>query len=163
MTHRPFAVQLIAAYLWLKATVLIACVVVVHFRPSTRPIANGVIEGLVPMIMAWGEPAHDIWLAPLFILVDATLGSGVWFLQKWARTIVVVDLIWLYGRALLGMPVVLAFHRDKPHIQSLPVSFEINLAAGIVILAALCDPDVKRAFGVRLWDAGGVPGPGDDG
>jgi hypothetical protein len=150
--HRPLAVWLIAAYLWLKATVLMVCAVAVHFRPSTRPTANGVIEGLVPMIMAWEEPEHDIWLAPLFVLVDATLGTGIWFLQKWARTIVVIDLAWLYGRALVGLPMALAYHRDKVQFQSPPIYFDVNIAAGLFILAALCDPDVRRAFRVRLLE-----------
>jgi predicted membrane protein len=59
---------------------------------------------------------------------------------------------WLYGRVLLGLPVALAyysFHRTKIQPINLPVSFEINIVAGIMILAALCDPDLKRAFGRR--------------
>ena len=150
MNRRTLAVKLIALYLRLKATVLIVCVVAVHFWPSTQPTANGIIEGLVPMIMALREPVLDIWLALLFVLVDATLGTGIWFLQKWARTIVVIDLVWLYGRALLGLPATLAFYRDKVHFQNPSVYFDINIVAGIMILAALCDPDVKRAFGMRF-------------
>jgi hypothetical protein len=154
---RPFAVQLIAAYLWLKAIVLIVCAVAARLHPSVRLTANEIIEGLVPMIMAWAGAAHDteydIWMAPLFAVVDATLGTGIWFLQKWARTIVVVDLAWLYGRALLGLPIALAFyssHKDKVHPANLSVYFGINILAGLFILAALCDPDVRRAFRVGL-------------
>jgi len=151
MTHRPFAVTLIAAYLWLKAAVLMACVVAVHYHPSAQPTANEIIEGLVPMIMAWKEPAHDIWLALLFTLVDAMLGTGIWFLQRWARTFVVIDLAWLYGRALIGLPVSLYLnYQDRAHFQNPSVYFDINIVAGIFILAALCDPDVKRAFGIRI-------------
>jgi hypothetical protein len=151
MAHRPLAVRLIAGYLLVKAAVLIACVAAVHFRPSVRSTANEVIEGLIPMIMAWREPAHDIWLAPIFALADATLGVGIWFLQKWARTLVVIDLAWLYGRALVGLPVTLAlYYRDKVHFQNPSVYFDINFVAGIVMLAALCDPDMKRAFGMRF-------------
>jgi hypothetical protein len=102
------------------------------------------------MIAALREPAHDIWLVPVFALVDATLCFGIWFLQKWARTIVVIDLAWLYGRALLGLPVTLAFYRHEAHFQNPSVYFDINIVAGIMILAALCDPDVKRAFDVRF-------------
>jgi hypothetical protein len=147
MNHRPLAVRLIALYLWLKAAALAACATAAYLHPSTQSAARGIIEDLVPMISAWREPAHDIWLAPLFVLVDTTLGTGVWFLQKWARTIVVIDLAWLYGRALLGLPLALAlYHQDKAHFQNPSVYFDINILAGIFILAALCDPDVKRAF-----------------
>jgi hypothetical protein len=150
MNSRPLAVRLVALYLCLKATGLTVCVIAVHLQPSTQSTANAVIEGLVPMIAALREPAHDIWLVPVFALVDATLCFGIWFLQKWARTIVVIDLAWLYGRALLGLPVTLAFYRHEAHFQNPSVYFDINIVAGIMILAALCDPDVKRAFDVRF-------------
>ncbi len=150
MNHRPLAVRLIAFYLLLKATVLTVCVIAARLRPSTQSTANEIIEGLCLMIMAWREPAHDVWLAPIFVLGNATLGIGIWFLQKWARTIVVIDLAWLYGRALVGLPVALVFHRDGGHFQNPSVYFDINIAVGIVILAALFDPDVERAFGMRF-------------
>jgi hypothetical protein len=143
MNSRPLAVGLVALYLCLKAAALTVCVIAVHLQPSTQSTANRVIEGLVPFIMA----THDIWSAPLFALVDATLGIGIWFLQKWARTIVVIDLAWLYGRALVGLPVVLA---AGGHSQNPSMYFDINIVAGIMMLAALCDPDVKRAFGMRF-------------
>jgi hypothetical protein len=147
MNHRPLAVQLIAFYLWLKAIVLTGCLIAAHLHPATQSTANGIIEGLVPMVTAWREPALDIWLAPLFVLVDSTLGTGIWFLQGWARTIVVIDLTWLYSRALLGIPATIAlYHMGKVHFRNPSVYFGINLVAGIVILAALCDPDLKRAF-----------------
>jgi hypothetical protein len=95
------------------------------------------------------EPILDIWSAPLFALVDATLGTGIWFLQKWARIIVVIDLAWLYGRALIGLPVAIALYRDNVHFQNPSVYFDINFVAGLMILAALCDPYVKQAFGFR--------------
>ena len=144
MNHRPLAVRLIAFYLWLKAIALIVCVIAEHLRPFTQSAANGIIEDMVPMIMALRDPRLDIWLAPIFILVDVTLGFGIWFLQKWARIIVVIDLAWLYGRALLGLPVALALHG---HFRNPSVYFDLNIVAGIMILAALYDPDVKRAFG----------------
>jgi len=150
MTHRPFAVALIAVYLWLKAAVLLVCVVAVHYHPSVQPTTKEIIEGLVPYIMALKDSEIDIWLAPLFALVDATLGTGIWFLQRWARTVVVIDLAWLFGRALAGVSLALAIYRDKIHFRNPLVYFDINIMAGIMILAALCDPDVKRAFGIRI-------------
>ena len=153
MNHRPLPVKLISLYLWLKAAALTACTIAVHLAPSTQTMANGIIEGLVPTIMALKSHTLTIWLAPIFVLVDTTLATGIWFLQKWARIVVVIDLTWLYGRALFGLPVALAFyfsHKAKFHSINLPASFEINIVAGILILAALCDPDVKRAFGMRF-------------
>jgi hypothetical protein len=149
LARSPVVIRLIAAYLWLKAAVLVVCVFAVYLRPSARPTANSIIEGLVPMIMAWREPAQDIWLAPIFAFVDVVLGIGIWFLQKWARTVVVVDLVWLYGRALLGLPAALAYG-SKAHLRNPSAYFDLNIVAGLLILAALCDPGVKRAFGIRF-------------
>jgi hypothetical protein len=147
MNHRPLAVRLIALYLWLEAAALAVCVISVHLHPSVQSSANGIIEGLAPLIMALKEPEMDVWLAPLFALVFATLGTGVWFLQKWARAVIVVNLALLYGGALLGLPVTLALYsKDEVFFKNPSVYFDINLVAGIMILAALCDPDVKRAF-----------------
>lgn len=149
MNHRPLASQLIALYLWLKATALIACAITAYLRPSTQSTANGVIEGLVPMIMAWREPADDIWLALLFALVDATLGTGIWFLQRWARTIIVIDLTWLFGRAAVGLLALVAIRPNGLHFRNPSPYFSINLVASFFILGSLLDPDVMRAFGKR--------------
>jgi hypothetical protein len=152
INNRPLAVRLIAFYLWLKAAVLAACTIAAHLAPSTHDKASLIIIGLVPMIMELKSETLPIWLAPVFVLVDTTLATGIWFLQKWARTIIVIDLGWLYGRVLLGLTVALpyySFHRAQIQPINFPVSFEINIMAGIMILAALCDPDLKRAFGKR--------------
>jgi hypothetical protein len=146
MTHRPFAVRAIAAYLWLKATVLIVCVVAVHFRPSVQPIANGIIEALVPMIMGLKEPQIDIWLVPLFVLVDTILGAGIWFLQSWARTIILIDLTWLFGRAAVGLMALVVVHPKVVHFQSPSPYFAINVLVSLMMLSCLLDPDIEHAF-----------------
>ena len=149
MNRRPLAVQLIALYLWLKSIALMICAIGAYLRPSTQSMANGVIEGLVPMIMAWREPAHDIWLALLFALVDATLGIGIWFLQKWARIIIVIDLTWLFGRAAVGLLMIAAIHPNGLHFRNPSPYFSINIVASLFILSGLRNPDVIRVFGKR--------------
>ncbi|MGO9324693.1 MAG: hypothetical protein ACLP07_09040 [Terracidiphilus sp.] len=146
MTDQPFAVRLIAAYLWLKAVVLIVCVLTAHFHPSVQSVANGVIEDLVPMIMGLREPAADIWLAPLFAMVDTVLGAGIWFLQSWARIIIVIDLTWLFCRAAVGLLALIAIHPKVLHFRVLSPYFAINVVVSLVMLGCLLDPDIKRAF-----------------
>jgi hypothetical protein len=154
MNHKPLAVKLIAFYLWLKAAALILSAISAYLYPSVQSTANGVIEDLVPMIMAWREPAHDIWLALLFALVDATLGIGIWFLQKWARIIIVIDLTWLFGRAAVGLLMIAAIHPNGLHFRNPSPYFSINIVASLFILCGLLDPDVMRVFGKR---GGGWP------
>lgn len=146
MTHRPFAVRLIATYLWLKAIVLIICVIAVHHHPSVQSAANGVIEDLVPMIMALREPKDDIWLAPLFAMVDAALGTGIWFLQRWARVVIVIDLTWLFTRVAIGLVALVAIHPKVLHLRTPSPYLVINITASLMILGCLLDPDIKHAF-----------------
>lgn len=146
MTRQPIAVRLIAAYLWLKAAVLVMCVVAAHFRPSVQPKANGIIEDLVPMIMGLKVPEIDIWLAPIFVLVDVALGAGVWFLQSWARVIVVIDLTWLFCRAAVGLMALAIIRPEMAHSQAPSPYFAINVLASLVMLGCLLDPDIQSAF-----------------
>lgn len=95
------------------------------------------------------DPGTDIWLAPVFALVDVTLGVGVWLLQRWARTLIVIDLTWLFGRALVGLAAALVFFHGAVDFQNLSRYFIINLVASLMTLAFLLDSDVKRAFGLR--------------
>jgi hypothetical protein len=146
MTHRPFAIRLIAAYLLLKATVLVMCILAVHFRPSVQPTANGIIEDLVPMIMGLKDPEMDIWLAPLFVVVDTVLGAGIWFLQSWARVIIVIDLTWLFGRAAVGLLALAVAHPKVVQFRPPSPYFAINVLVSLMMLGCLLDPDIKDAF-----------------
>jgi branched-subunit amino acid ABC-type transport system permease component len=149
MINRPAKVKFVAFYLCAKAAALGGCVLSVHFWPDTLLAANGLIEGLVPFIGALRDPGADIWLAPLFALVDVTLGVGVWLLQRWARTLIVIDLTWLFGRALVGLAAVLIVFHGAVHFQNTSRYFTVNLMASLITLAFLLDSDVKRAFGLR--------------
>jgi len=147
--HRPLAVKLVAAYLCLKAIILCLCVAAVYLRPANRPSANRVIEDLVPIIMGLREPKADIWLALLFVFTDLVLGLGVWFLQNWARIVIVIDLTWLFGRAAAGLLVLPLIPRSMLHLHAPSPYFAVNLAAGLLTLGCLLDPDIKGAFGAR--------------
>ena len=146
MTHRPFAIRLIAAYLLLKATVLVMCVLAVDFRPSVQSTANGIIEDLVPMIMGLKDSEMDIWLAPLFVVVDTVLGAGIWFLQSWARIIILIDLTWLFGRAAVGLMALALAHPIGVHFRPPSLFFAINVLVSLVMLGCLLDPDIGDAF-----------------
>lgn len=149
MVHRPLAVKFIAAYLLLKAAALSLCVIVARLHPSTHPAANGIIEDLVPMLLGIHEPSADFWWAPVFVAVDVALGVGIWFLQSWARTIIVIDLTWLFGRVTVGLLALAAIHPKGLHFRNPSPYFSINLVASLIILACLVDPDTRRAFQSR--------------
>jgi hypothetical protein len=146
MIHRPLGVKLIAAYLWLKASALCLIVVAAHLHPSTQPAANGIIEDLVPILLGFHDPSADLWLAPVFVAIDAVLGVGIWFLQGWARIVIVIDLTWLFGRVAVGLLALAALHPKGLHFRSPSPYFSINLVASLAILVCLVDPGTKRAF-----------------
>ena len=98
------------------------------------------------MIMGLKEPQIDIWLAPLFVLVDTVLGAGIWFLQSWARVIILIDLTWLFGRAAVGLMALLVVHPKVVHFRPLSPYFAINVLASLMMLGCLLDPDITHAF-----------------
>jgi hypothetical protein len=146
MIHRPLPLKLVAAYLWLKAAALSLCVIAAYLHPSVRPAANGIIEALVPMLLGIHDPSADFWVAPIFVAVDVALGVGIWFLQGWARTVIVIDLTWLFGRAAVGLFALAAVHPKGLQFHNPPVYFSINLVASLMMLVCLVDPDTRRAF-----------------
>lgn len=125
---------------------LIMCVVAAHFRPSVQPTANGIIEDLVPMIMGLKEPEMDVWLAPLFAVIDTVLGAGIWFLQSWARVLIIIDLTWLFGRAAVGLMALVVAHPKVVHFRPPSPYFGINVLVSLMMLGCLLDPDIKQAF-----------------
>jgi hypothetical protein len=149
MGKRPLAVSLVAAYLWFKAMILALCFVASYFRPETQPAMNGVIETLVPVIWGLRKLHADMWLGLLVALIDGSLGIGFWFLQKWAWTVVVLDLTYTLGRGLIGLIAALALYRDEVHLHRISPLFTINILVSVIMLGTLLDPDVKRAFGKR--------------
>ena len=155
MVQRHIAVRAVSACLLLKAATLALCFLSVHYWPGTKWEVKRIIEGIVPIIAAI-QRGHqddyllDIWLAPVFFVIDSALGLGVWFFQRWARALVVIDLIWLYGRALVGLLIVMTVYRENVQFNSPTISFGINFLAGIFMLVVLLDPDVKRQFGARI-------------
>ena len=112
-------------------------VVSMHFRPSVQPTANGIIEDLVPMIMGLKEPEMNIWLAPLFVVIDGVLGAGIWFLQRWARVIIVIDLSWLFVRAAVGLMALVILHPKGIQFRAPSPYFAVNILVSFMMLSWL--------------------------
>jgi membrane protease YdiL (CAAX protease family) len=85
-------------------------------------------------------------IAPLFVLVDTVLGAGIWFLQSWARIIILIDLTWLFGRAAVGLMALVVVHPKVVHFQSSSPYFAINVLVSLMMLSCLLDPDIEHAF-----------------
>jgi hypothetical protein len=148
---RPLAVKLIAAYFCLKASALILAAILAHMKLEIAPAANDLIANLVPIIRRVYANDYAILLAPIFALLEAAVGLGLWFLQKWARTLAVWALVWdvlstvdMLSIAIPGRP----FPGGEPTF-AVPPYIGVELIASLIILFQLFDPSIRRAFAVR--------------
>lgn len=146
--HRPLAVKLIAEYFCLKAVLLTIAVAIVYTSPEIKPAENDFISLLAPIV-----PEHigriGVLFALPFALVRLVIGLGIWFMKKWARMIIVLDLSWAFCSAGIGLATSISFDHKLPQLPSSSPYLPIDILISILILFYLFDPDVKRAFGVR--------------
>ena len=148
--HRPVGVKLVALYFCLRASALILALVLAQLRPEAGFAANDLIANLLPIIQRVYAHDYEMFLAPIFALLEIVLGLGIWFLRKWARTLAVWDLMWEM-LATLGMLSTTNSAHSFTHRPTLAITSYIamELIASMLILVYLFNPLVKKAFGVR--------------
>jgi hypothetical protein len=147
--HRPLGVMLIAGYFCLKAAVLSIAIAIAYTSPELQPDAKDLIAYLVPMITKLHIGSIDFVFALPFALLRLAVGLGIWFLKKWARTLVVLDLSWAFCRAAIGLAMYLSIDHKLPPLPSSSLYLTIDVIISAYILVYLLDSDVKRTFGVR--------------
>ncbi len=146
--HRPLGVELIAGYFCLKAAMLPMAVAIAHMSPELQPAANELISHLSPIIHGFRIWGFEVFLALPFALLRLAVGLGIWFLKRWARTIIVLDLLWFFCRAAVGLGILLALDHKLPPLASSPY-LAVDIVISASILVYLLDPEVKRTFGIR--------------
>jgi len=146
---RPLGVKLVAAFFLLDATALLVAAALGHLLPGFQSSANNFIAQRAPFIRELDLVPFGVSLAPLVACFHAVQGLGIWFLKRWARTFVVLDLIYRLGDAAFAA--VLLFGIDRKMLLSIvsTPSFAISAIAHVLMLFYLLDPDAKRAFGLR--------------
>src|SRR6266508_3899933 len=132
-TRRPFGITLIAAYLILKAVALLMAMAVVHLSSVPQPIASELVSAVSLRI--------HIPLPFPTALLSVTVGLGIWFLKKWARTVIVVVNTYALCRMAVGSAILMAIDRKFLISQTSSPYFALNLIAGIAILVYLLDPE----------------------
>jgi hypothetical protein len=142
---RLLGVRLIAAYLFLKATALIVAEAVVHSRSDLQPEADEFISYFA--INLGASLRHQSALLTAFL--DVSVGLGIWFLRRWARTVIVLTNSYGLCRITIGSAILMNLDRRFLTSQISSPYFAISVVAAILILFYLLDTDVKRAFGVR--------------
>ena len=147
--NRPLGVRLIALYFFLKSAILIVTAVTAHIRPELESKANEFISHIVASVQDFDLLSFAVTLAPLYALFYAVLGLGVWFLKRWARLLILMNLLYGLGGAAVGLAI-LIFSNPKAlsSLGSNPYLL-VGLVVGLLVLRCLLDPDVERAFGVR--------------
>lgn len=146
---RPLGVTLIALYFFLKSAVLIVTAAIVRMRPELEPQANEFISHIVASVQDFNLLNLAAMLAPLYALFYAVLGLGVWFLRRWARLLILMNLLYGLGGVAVGLTILIIFdHKALSSLGSNPY-LAFGLVVGLLMLRCLLDPDVERAFGVR--------------
>ena len=151
--RRPLGIKLIAALFLLETAMLIGAAVIGYLRPSLRSSANAFIAQRAPIIEALGMGAFGVQLAPLFAIVGAVEGLGIWLLKRWARTFVLWDLVnRLCGG---GVAAAMLWAVDRKVLSSIISAppFILGLLVNLMIVGFLLDPDSKRAFGVKASES----------
>jgi hypothetical protein len=148
MSRRRLGIKLIAAYLCLKALVLFLVVATVYERPELQPEANKLVLYLIPALQNY-QIDNRVIIAPLFIIFYLILGLGIWFLKKWAWTIIVVDLSWAFARSAVSLSMLIVFDRKTLQLLEFPPYLAANILLSFFVLVYLINSDVKQAFGWR--------------
>jgi hypothetical protein len=147
---RPFGVKLIAVYLFARAVLLALAGTIAHMKPEMRPELNEFMSELEPILLRLHAVDYAFLVAPVFGFAYAIVALGIWNLQKWARTMVVLNLLYVFVSTGFALAVVAATNRKM--LQSHPISpyFIVDVLAGFLVLGCLLDPDVKKAFNLKL-------------
>jgi hypothetical protein len=151
---RPTCVTLISLIYFAASGILAAASIVGRFLPAYRGTAIAVISSLAPWSSELGHGSLGMTLAPILAAWEAAKAMGFWFLWRWARMLVLIDVYYYFGRGALA--VALLFEFDRPLLTSILASpyFEINLVLRLGFWYYLSDPDVMRAFGIhagQIW------------
>jgi TRAP-type C4-dicarboxylate transport system permease small subunit len=117
--------------------------------PELKPVANDFIARLVPISLKLHVGSVIVICASLFSLLRLAVGLGIWFLERWARTIIILDLSWAFCRAAVGLAISISFDHKLPPLPSSPLYLAMDIVISGFILVYLFDPDVRRAFGIR--------------
>ncbi len=101
-----------------------------------------------------GQGSLVLTLAPILAAWEAAKAIGFWFLGRWARMLVLIDVYYYFGRGALAVAFLLGF--DRPLLTSILASpyFGINLVLRLGFWYYLSNPDVKSAFGIpegQFW------------
>ena len=146
---RPLGVKLVAAFFLLDATALFLAAAIGYLLPGLQSSANNFIAQRAPFIKELDFVPFGVFLAPLIACFRAVQGLGIWFLKRWARTFIVLDLMYRLGDAAVAAALLSGVDRKMLlSIVSTP-TFAINAIAHVLILFYLLHPHAKRAFGLR--------------
>ena len=140
---RPIGIKLIVAYLCLKAGALVAAFAVTQTRPELRTDAE---KFILYFAINFGSPLR-LPSAIITGTLDVVLGLGIWFLQRWSRTIIVMSSS--YGLCRMAVGSVILWELDRKFLLSQTSSpyFAVGVVSEVFILFYLLDPDVKQLFG----------------
>lgn len=142
----PLGIKLIASLFLLQSASWFIAAGAGYVWPAYRPRMNEFIVQRAPYLKDLRLFDSAYLFTPLLAVFDAAKGLGLWFLQRWARLLIVLDLIyWLGG---VGVAAVTLWFMERGRLQAIvsTPNFAIGFVLSVVILCYLFDPDVRRFF-----------------
>ena len=142
----PLGIKLIASLFLLESASWFIAAGAGYMWPDYRPRVNEFIVQRAPYLRDLGLFDAAYLFAPLLATFDVAKGLGLWFLQRWARLLIIFGLIyWLGG---VGVATVTLWFTERGRLQAIvsTPNFAIGFLLSVVILCYFFDPDVRRFF-----------------
>ena len=140
--------MLIAILFFLEAVALIIAAIVGYVEPDLQSSAIDFVSRSAPFIREFDLVHFDLMLAPLLAVIDVLMALGIWFLQKWARAFIVVDIGYRLCDSAVAALYLWGSDRDKLRAITSTPHFVIGVLIDVIILGYFLDPDARRSFGM---------------
>lgn len=143
--RRTFGIKILAGILFLDALILIVSAAAAYSLPEQTVSQINRFFGEMPYFKKL-PLAVDPWsmLVAAFLGIWAAIkGLGIWFMQSWARVLIVIDLTCRFGDFA-----VLAGLQDRKWLDSFLANpdFVVGFVVNLLILIYLSDAGVKEIF-----------------
>jgi hypothetical protein len=152
---RPLGVKIIAVILFFESAVLFISAAAVCLWPNQSSSAVEPFVNRIPYFknlpMADGRSMLVLTITLAFAVFATVKGLGIWFMQQWARWLILIDLTCRFGNLLW-----VAFLLDRRELIALVSNsdFSIGFVINLFVLILLLDPNTASAFGKQGHNTG---------
>ncbi len=144
-SERPIGIKVVAGVLFTNSAFLFSSAAAAIFLSDEYSMKYQLFLSSIPYFrnnpLAVTKPM--LYLTIVFALWALAKGLGIWFMWRWARILIVIDLASRFGSLFLGIAMI-----DKKQLSSLSSSsdFVIGVIINLAALVLLTDSATAQAF-----------------